>query len=77
MPMEKDNRDLEPLGDESALLQYLNEEPIHIDDIHRTANLPIASVSGMLTMLEMKGMVRQVGCMHYVRIREAATAYGS
>lgn len=77
MPMEKDNRDLEPLGDESALLQYLNEEPIHIDDIHRTANLPTASVSGLLTMLEMKGLVRQVGCMHYVRIREAATAYGS
>ena len=73
MPMEKDNRDLEPLGDESALLQYLNEEPIHIDDIHRTANLPIASVSGMLTMLEMKGMVRQVGCMHYVRITDETT----
>ena len=77
LPLEQEKRDPEPLGDEAALLQYLNDDPIHIDDIHRNANLPIASVSGLLTMLEMKGMVRQVGCMHYVRIREAAIAYGS
>ena len=77
LPLEQENRDPEPLGAEAAVLHELNDEPIHIDDIHRNANLPIASVSGLLTMLEMKGMVKQVGCMHYVRIREAAPAYGS
>jgi hypothetical protein len=29
--------------------------------------LPIALVNSMLTLLELKGMVKQVGCMHYVR----------
>ncbi|PKB77939.1 MAG: DNA protecting protein DprA [SAR202 cluster bacterium Io17-Chloro-G9] len=77
LPLEQEDGDAEPLGPEAALLHHLNDEPIHIDDIHRNANLPIASVSGLLTMLEMKGMVRQVGCMHYVRVREAAPVYGN
>ena len=77
LPLEQGNAQPEVLGAEAVLLHQLNDDPIHIDDIHRNANLPIASVSGLLTMLEMKGMVRQVGCMHYVRVREAAPAYGS
>ena len=61
---------------ENGLLRHLHEQPLHIDDIRRSASLPIAAVSGMLSMLELKGKVKQVGCMHYVRIREAAPAYG-
>ncbi len=63
--------------DESALLGHLSDEPVHIDDIRRSASLPIASVIGLLTMLELKGRVKQVGCMHYVRVREATPVYGS
>jgi DNA processing protein len=63
--------------DESALLQHLGLEPVHIDDIGRNAGLPITSVSTMLTMLELKGKVKQVGCMHYVRMREPASVYGN
>jgi len=62
---------------ESVLLAYLNDEPRHIDDIRRSADIPIASVSSMLTMLELKGQVRQVGCMHYVRLREVSQVYGN
>jgi DNA processing protein len=62
---------------ESKLLGQLDHEPIHIDDIRRRTNLPITEVSSLLTLLELKGMVRQVGCMHYVRIREASPVYGS
>ena len=54
------------------LLDFLNDEPVHIDDLRRSAGIPIAEVSSMLTMLELMGMVRQVGCMHYVRVSEAA-----
>lgn len=61
---------------ESALLGHLDDQPLHIDDIRRRSSLPIASVSGLLTMLELKGLVRQVGCMHYVRMREATSTYG-
>ena len=62
---------------ESALLQHLDMEPLHIDDIRRNSGLPITSVSSMLTMLELKGKVKQVGCMHYIRMREPASIYGN
>ena len=72
LPLFQESEDPE----EMALLNHLDGEPLHIDDLRRNADLPITSVSTMLTMLELKGMVKQVGCMHYVRIREAAPAYG-
>jgi DNA processing protein len=62
---------------ESVLLGYLDHEPLHIDDIRRRASLPITEVSSTLTMLELKGLVKQVGCMHYVRIREVSPIYGN
>jgi len=62
---------------ELVLLAYLNDEARHIDDIRRSADIPIASVSSMLTMLELKDQVRQVGCMHYVRLREVSQVYGN
>jgi len=69
--------DLAMNGDsESKLMDQLDHEPIHIDDIRRRAGMPITEVSGLLTMLELQGKVKQVGCMHYVRIREASPAYG-
>ena len=63
--------------DETDLLQYLNEQPLHIDDIRRSASLPITAVSSMLTMLEIKGKVKQVGCMHYIRMQEKTAIYGN
>ena len=66
----------EPLDpEEAAILQYIEAEPLHIDDLGRKAGLPITSVSCVLTMLELKGMVKQVGCMHYIRTREVAGVY--
>lgn len=62
---------------EADLLRCLGHEPTHIDDIGRNASMPIAAVGGLLTMLELKGMVKQVGAMHYVRIGEATPAYGN
>jgi DNA processing protein len=63
--------------DELSLLRHLNEEPLHIDDIRRTANIPIAAASSMLAILEIKGLIQQVGCMHYVRVREVSQVYGN
>ncbi len=66
----------EPLDpEEAAILQHIEAEPLHIDDLGRKAGLPITSVSCVLTMLELKGMVKQVGCMHYIRTREVAGVY--
>ena len=56
-------------------LNYIAYEPMHIDEIQRQAHLPIAQVSSTLSMMELKGLVKQVGNMHYVRTREAAANY--
>ena len=69
---------LQPQDDnESLLLNYVTHEPIHIDDIRRRTQLPITIVSSTLAMMELKGMIKQVGSMHYVRIREAVAEYGT
>lgn len=52
---------------ESVLLKHINAEPVHIDEVRRECGLPIATVTGALAMLELKGLVRQVGRMNYVR----------
>jgi len=60
---------------EATLLRVLSSQPTHIDDVRRASGLPIAAVSGTLAMLELKGLVRQVGPMNFVRAREVAVAY--
>jgi len=61
--------------EEQVLLSQLTDSPAHIDDIQRSSGLPITTVSGTLTMLELKGNIKQVGCMHYIRIRETTAVY--
>jgi DNA processing protein len=60
---------------EAKLLACLSGEPAHIDDIGAQVGLPISQVSGALAMMELKGMVRQVGGMSYVVAREARADY--
>jgi DNA processing protein len=48
---------------------------VHVDEIGREAGLPIATVSSTLAMMELKGMVRQVGGMNYVLAREERAEY--
>lgn len=60
---------------EALLLRKLSLEPIHIDEVRRESGLPIATVSSALAMLELKGMVQQVGNMNYVRARDARVSY--
>ncbi len=56
-------------SEEQALLRVLSHESRHIDDIIREAELPAHAVSALLTVMELKGMVRQVGSMHYILAR--------
>lgn len=60
---------------EALLLEHISAEPIHIDEIRQKSGLPIAKVSSILAMMELKGMVRQVGGMHYVLAREGRVEY--
>ncbi len=61
---------------EAALLRHISREPAHIDEVCRNSGLPIATVSSVLAMLELKGLVRQMGPMSYVRARETQASYG-
>jgi DNA processing protein len=54
---------------EAALLNHLSLEPRHIDEVRRESGLGIAEVSSALAMLELKGAIKQVGTMNYVRAR--------
>ncbi len=60
---------------ESLLLGFLSGDPLHVDDIVRQTDLPISEVSSTLALMELKGMVRQVGGMNYVLARENRPAY--
>jgi DNA processing protein len=60
---------------EALLLQYLSAEPVHVDDLGRAIQLPIAQVSSALALMELKGMIRQVGGMNYVLAREGSIEY--
>lgn len=50
---------------EAALLAILGHDPIHIDDLVRLSQLPIATVSSTLTLMELKGLALNVGNMQY------------
>ncbi len=52
---------------ERLLLAHLSGEPVHLDEIVRLAAMPAAQVSGLLAMMELKGLVRQSGSMRYVK----------
>jgi DNA processing protein len=60
---------------EKVLLTHLSAEPLHADELSVLASLPIASVTSMLAMMELKGMARQVGGMKYILAREPRADY--
>jgi DNA processing protein len=60
---------------EADLLGVLGAEPLHIDEIGQQSGLPIGQVSATLTMMELKGMVRHVGGMNYILVRETPSHY--
>jgi DNA processing protein len=60
---------------ESKLYKLLSHEPKHVDEIRAQANMPIETVSATLVMMELKGMVKQVGGMSYVAVRENPEIY--
>jgi len=60
---------------EAQLYDLLNHEPMHIDEIMVKTDLSIDEVSSALAMMELKGMVRQVGGMRYVVLRDEEASY--
>jgi len=50
-------------------------ESTHIDEVCRSSSLPISTVSSILALMELKGLVMQVGVINYVMAREARGEY--
>ena len=60
---------------ETQLLRHLGAEPTHIDEVCRRSELPVATVSSTLAMMELKGMVKQIGTLNYALAREVRERY--
>jgi DNA processing protein len=62
---------------ELQLMNTLGSEPLHVDEIRSQTGLPVEKVSAALVMMELKGMVRQVGGMQYVVLHEVQSGYSA
>jgi DNA processing protein len=62
---------------EMKLMNTLGSEPLHVDEIRNQTGLPVEKVSAALVMMELKGMVRQVGGMQYVVLHEVQSGYSA
>jgi DNA processing protein len=57
-----------PLTDqERRLLNHVSADPQHLDELLIAAGLSVAEGSGLVTMLELKGLIRDAGARHFVR----------
>lgn len=61
--------------EEAMLLKQLSRQPSHVDELCRASGMSSADVSSTLAIMELKGMVQQVGGMRYVLVREPAAVY--
>lgn len=55
--------------EEEILLKFLSREPIHVDKLAELSKLNIAVINSTLTVMEMKGKVRNLGGNNYVVAR--------
>lgn len=52
---------------ERTVWNALSMEPVHVDDLRRTLDLPVSTISSTLILMELKGLARHVGGMNYIR----------
>ncbi|MCX6740617.1 MAG: DNA-processing protein DprA [Candidatus Parcubacteria bacterium] len=52
--------------EEKLIYKNLNHEPKHIDDIIKSTKLTASLVSGCLSLMEMKGMIKNLGGQNYI-----------
>jgi DNA processing protein len=73
---QKDARIILPANEtETHLFNLLSHEPLHVDEIRNETNYNIELVTSTLALMELKGMVRQVGGMRYAAIKDGKVDY--
>jgi DNA processing protein len=60
---------------EAQLYDVLGQEAMHVDEIRAQTELPIEQVSATLALMELKGLVRQMGGMRYMAVHEQSAEY--
>ncbi|MDD4901239.1 MAG: DNA-processing protein DprA [Patescibacteria group bacterium] len=56
-------------AEEELILAGLNYEPVHVDELARLTKLNASVINSTLTIMEMKGQVKNLGGMKYVLAR--------
>jgi DNA processing protein len=56
-------------NEEELILGQLHHEPIHVNDLIRLTKLDTSVINSTLTIMEMKGIVKNLGGMQYVLAR--------
>jgi DNA processing protein len=56
-------------SNERTVLEALSDEPQHVDEIYAHSHMTMSEITASLSMLELKGRVRHVGGMKYIRLR--------
>ena len=56
-------------AEEGRVLHWLEQGPLHVDEVARLAELPVQAVTGALLTLELRGLVRQQEPLTYLRTR--------
>lgn len=57
-----------PLTDaERRLMNHISADPMHVDEIIAAANLVVHEGLALISMLELKGLIRDAGARHFVR----------
>ena len=65
-----DNKKIIPdTPEEEKIIAHLSHDPIHVDELVRLTKLDTAVINSTLTIMEMKGMVKNLGNMQYVLAR--------
>jgi DNA processing protein len=54
-------------SDEQKIFKILTENPIHIDKISKMVKMPSNQVSSALTLMEIKGMIKNIGAGNYIK----------
>ena len=56
-------------AEEELILSQLSYEPLHIDELKQLTKLDISVINSTLTVMEMKGLVKNLGNLRYVLAR--------
>jgi DNA processing protein len=60
--------DVQTSETEALVLRYLSANPQHVDELAQQSGLLVAKVTTALTLLELRGLIENVGGMQYIRV---------